>query len=94
MSCCVNSFVLFSVVDAVVVVVVRVPVLAVVVVVVIDVHIFEVAVVVCVFVFVCVVVGGGSVGCVGGLHVLHVATASRVSLFACLHTLMAKISED
>ena len=91
MSCCVNSFVLFSVVDAVVVVV-RVPVLAVVVVVVIDVHIFEVAVVVCVFV--CVVVGGGSVGCVGGLHVLHVATASRVSLFACLHTLMAKISED
>ena len=87
MSCCVNSFVLFSVVDAVVVVV-RVPVLAVVVVVVIDVHIFEVAVVVC------VVVGGGSVGCVGGLHVLHVATASRVSLFACLHTLMAKISED
>ena len=87
MSCCVNSFVLFSVVDAVVVVV-RVPVLAVVVVVVIDVHIFEVAVVVC------VVVGGCSVGCVGGLHVLHVATASRVSLFACLHTLMAKISED
>ena len=92
MSCCVNSFVLFSVVDAVVVVVVRVPVLAVVVVVVIDAHIFEVAVVVCVFV--CVVVGGGSVGCVGGKHVLHVATASRVSLFACLHTLMAKISED
>ena len=40
---------------------------------------------------VAVVVGGGGVVCVaGGLHVLHDATASRVSLFACLHKLLAK----
>ena len=54
--------------------------------VVVRVPVVAVVVVVVVVVVVCV--------CVSGLHVLHVATAARVSLFACLHKLMAESSED
>ena len=53
-----------------------------------------VVVVVVIFDVVVVVVVVVVCACVGGLHVLHVATAARVSLFACLHKLMAKTSED